>query len=93
MKKKYKINLTELISGAIPDPLYVRHNTKWNEDFKMDVSNYLLNKISRNNYEIGREFSSPFGCQALEGTTLVIDGISLNGKPLPPIEIKLSYKK
>lgn len=88
----------------LTNPLYKDY---WNNiddsDYKMNVSGTFLTKIGsavyRSGYEsqvnssIGHRFIAPFGCAALEGTILVIDGLYLNDKKLDPIEIKLSYEK
>ena len=87
--KKYKINLDvpdyeqkKLIDSSklVKNPLnkdYWDSVEKNKNDYTMNVSGMLL----------------PFGCQSLEGTTLIIDGLYLNGKKLTPIEVKLSYLK
>ena len=69
-----------------------------NNNTILNISEILLKRYQEEKFKdidvhYSRLLISPIGCQALEGTTLVIEGISLNGKPLPPIEIKLSYKK
>lgn len=67
-------------------------------DYKVNISNMLFLKLNTiqdpysKKAEIGFVFNSPIGCQALEGATLLIDGLSVNGEPLEPIEIELSYK-
>lgn len=101
--KKYKINLYiptgKVKELTVRDPFYSDYwdsLDKGKNDYIMNVSGMLLTEIDRGEkfvlINVGNIFVLPFGCQALEGTTLIIDGISLNGQPLEPIEIKLSYK-
>lgn len=67
-------------------------------DGTLNISEILLKKYEQAKFKdwdiyYARLFISPIGCKALEGATLVIDGLYLNDKELPPIEIKLSYLK
>ncbi len=96
--KRQKINLTPLATDGIViiDPIYSERENEWEKDFNMDVSNYLLSRTAIQTniiiLSVGRQFSSPFGCRAVDNTVLEIGGISINGKELEPIKINMSYK-
>ena len=87
----------------VKDPLYKDYwdsVEKNKNDYTMNVSGMLLRRLeslggnaSLIRARVGASFILPFGCQSLEGTTLIIDGLYLNGKKLTPIEVKLSYLK
>jgi hypothetical protein len=107
--KKYKLNLQkpsdEMIKfikkgKVLSDPIYKNDINFTDNDKKIDLSNIFLQKINRDSNnesfytsEISNRFFIPFGCQALENTILIIDGISVNKKILEPIEIELTYNK
>lgn len=107
--KKYKINLQKrslevekLINEGkiLIDPIYKNNSSLKGEDEILNLSNIFLQKIYRENqdkdfFTIGTSlrYNLQFGCQALEGTTILIEGLSINNEQLPSIVIELSYKK